>query len=220
MISHPALKKLSAALLTLTAAVSAAAEQKIGVFHLETVFKNYYKTKIAEAYIDAQDREYQQYIDSEFADLQKLESEYAIARDASMNMAIDVIEREKKRQEAESLARNIAARRGQLKEESLQKLSRLEQLAAARRQEIFDDISAVACKKAALEGFTILLDSSARGSGSEPACVVIYAASGIDLTQPILEELNRNNQPPAVIQTAVQPAAGVPNETTTESANE
>ena len=77
MISHPVLKKLSAALLT-AAAVSAAAEQKIGVFNLETVFKNYYKTKIAEAYIDAQGREYQQYIDNEFADLQKQESEYAV----------------------------------------------------------------------------------------------------------------------------------------------
>ncbi len=215
MIFHPVLKKLSAALLT-AAAVSAAAEQKIGVFNLETVFKNYYKTKIAEAYIDAQGREYQQYIDNEFADLQKQESEYAVLRDAAMNVAFDSIEREKKRQEAEHLARNLAVRRRQLEEESLQKSTQLQQLAESRRREIFDDISAVARKRAALEGFTILLDSSARGSGSELVSVVIYAAAGIDLTQPILEELNRNNQPPAVIQTS----AGGSKAPTTESANE
>lgn len=220
MFSHPVLKKLSAALLAAAAAATAAAEQKIGVFDMATVFQNYYKTKIAEAYIDAQHREYQQYFDGELAEIQKQESEYAILRDASMNVAFDAIEREKKRQEAESLARNNAARRRQLEEEFIQKSNQLQKLADARRQEIFDDIVAVARKRAALEGFTLLLDSSARGSGSEMVSMVIYAAAGIDLTQPVLEELNRNNQPPAVIQTAAQSAAGTPKASTTESTNE
>ena len=49
-------------------------------------------------------------------------------------------------------------------------------------------------------GFTLLLDSSARGSGSEFVPVVIYAVPRIDITQDILDDLNRGNQPP-VLQT-------------------
>ena len=186
---------LSAGILPLSAA-----EQKIGVFNLETVFKGYYKTQIAEAYITTLTQEYQAALDEGAKELQLMESEYAILRDAALNTALDVVERENKRQEAETMSRRISARRVQLENEGIEKSRQLQELAFSRRQEIFNDINEAARKQAELMGFTLLLDSSARGSGSEFVPVVIYAVPRIDITQDILDDLNRGNQPP-VLQT-------------------
>jgi Skp family chaperone for outer membrane proteins len=174
----------------------AAAEQKIGVFNLETVFKGYYKTKIAEAYITAQGEEFQKELEEGIKALQILEAEYNTLRDAASNIALDAVEREAKRQEAESMARQIGVRRTQLDNESMEKTRQLQEMANTRRREIFSDITAAARERAELEGFTLLLDSSSRTPVSDTVATVVYAAASIDITDAILDELNRGYQPP------------------------
>jgi len=214
---HPAL--LALALFLAGAFTLRAAETRIAVFSLEEVFKNYYKTKIAESYITAQGREYQQQLLSMKSELSKAEEEFRVLRDKSQNIAFDDVEREKNRQAAERLARDIQRKRSDIDTYSVEKNRLLEELAVSRRTAIFKDITEVVRKRAALEGYTIVLDSSARNAATDTP-VLVYSEGATDITLPVLEELNRGNQlaaPPTLAEKPVPAAADADGEETTEA---
>ncbi len=184
-----------------------AAELRIAVVNLEEVARKYYKTTIAEGFISLQEREFQQHVARLNEELAKLDEEYKVLRDASQNVALDAIERESKRQEAEKKSRELMFKRSDIENYGNDRVRQLRELITTRRAEIFKDISEEVRRVATLEGYTLVLDSSGRGSAEELPMLLYFNAS-LDITERIIAELNRGNQlsaPPAKEPAATQP---------------
>ncbi len=182
-----------------------AADTKVAVFNLEQVFKEYYKTPIYEAFINDQRLEYQKYLNSLSAEAAKMEDEFKVLRDSSQNIALDVVERENKRQAAERKSREIQAKRNEMETYGADKAREFQDLTRKRRDDIMADITAMVAKRAAVEGYQLVLDVSGRGANTDMPSVVYFSPS-LDITQSLIDELNRGNQLPAQAAKPPKPA--------------
>ena len=94
------MKRMIGVVLLLTAAVVLQAAppkgERIAVVNMETVFRQYYKSRIAADTLRQQSEVYRNYIMAEQDKLRELEKEMNIARDASQNLALSAAERETK----------------------------------------------------------------------------------------------------------------------------
>lgn len=185
--------KIAVAAIMLTAGIfvgnAAASAQKIATVDLEKVFRNYYRTKIIDQNFSEQGKVYRNYIARQAEILKKDEELYRQKRDSALNVALSPEERQKRQQEAAALERSLKVRRAELERYAADRAKVMKDTAARERKKVIDEIRAEIRRRAALEGYTLVLDASGKSLNDVP--FVLYSTDSIDITDKVLAELNR-----------------------------
>ncbi len=181
---------LCVALFSLFCAVHAA-ETKIAVIDMDQIFQSYYKTKIADSTLKQQAEIYKAWVKKLNESLTKLEEEFKVVRDASQNIALSASERETKRFEAQKKYREVREKQVEIEQYTAEKTQQYKQLETQKRDAILEEIAKEVKRRATLEGYVLVIDKSGKTLNGIPA--LIYFSPSIDITDPVLTELNRGN---------------------------
>ena len=172
-----------------------AAPLKIATVDLTKLFKEYYRTKIIEQDFNEQSKVYRNYIARQAESLRKSEAEYRQKLDASLNVAMAPAEREKRRSEVQSLENELKRRRAELEQYAANKARALQKSAEEQRLKVIEEIRAEIRRRAAIDGYTLVLDKSAKSTSD--AAIVLYSVDSLDITERVLTELNRGAEKPS-----------------------
>lgn len=183
-------KSIFSLLLMLVTVSALQAEILTGVVDLERIFREYYKSKIAEELIRRQAAVYRNYIKKLEAEHTALVAEARRARAESQNLALAVAERQKAEEKALSSAKAVAAKKAEAETYARERAADMRQLQSRKRAEILKDIRDQIKRSAALLGYGFVLDRSGR-TASDPGAVLLYPSQR-DFTQHVINELNRN----------------------------
>jgi outer membrane protein len=181
---------LCVALFSLFCAVHAA-ETKIAVIDMDQIFQSYYKTKIADSTLKQQAEIYKAWVKKLNESLTKLEEEFKVVRDASQNIALSASERETKRFEAQKKYREVREKQVEIEQYTAEKTQQYKQLETQKRDAILEEIAKEVKRRATLEGYVLVIDKSGKTLNGIPS--LIYFSPSIDITDPVLTELNRGN---------------------------
>ena len=186
------MKRILAALvlaLALTAAGARAAELKIAVIDMQKTFKEYEKTKTIEIKLNQQMEVFKEYSGQLNQQYQNLRKQYESARDDSQNIAYSSAERENKRQKAQQLYESLKLKEQEMTSYTESRKTQIRDMYTKLRDEVVDEIRKAVHNKAVLEGYTIVLDQS--GGSMDDIGFVIYFQPGLDITDAIIQDLNR-----------------------------
>lgn len=167
----------------------AASESKIAVVDLEKVFREYYKSKIAEDMIRRQTGIYQNYLDRLVKELKDAQTKAANAKADALNIGLSAKERAKAEKEATEAIRLVTEKRAEIELYRSGRAKDIQKLEDEKRKEIMDDIKAELKKRAASGGYTYVLDSSGKTTNNQSA-VLIYPERH-DITKEVINSLNR-----------------------------
>lgn len=176
------------AALFLAATVAYGAE-RIAVVDLEKVFREYYKSRIAEDTIRSQGETYRGYLVQLNDRREKLRAEARIAIQNSQNVALSPEEMQKARQTAAKLQTTLKELDSEIEIYQENMIKSIRELERSKRAEIVADIEKCVRKRAAAEGYLYVFDSSGRTMNEQPALLVF--PKSCDLTDVVIEELNR-----------------------------
>ena len=188
-----------AAACSLLAATAFGTERRIAVVDLERVFREYYKSRIAEETIRTQGETYRSYLLQLNDRREKLRVELRIAIQNAQNIALTPDEMRKARQLAAKLEAELKALDTEIELYQANMIKSIRELEQRKRAEIVADIRRCVRKRAAAEGYLYVFDSSGRTMNEQPALLVFPEAC--DLTRVVIEDLNR---------TAVRPRPAPP----------
>ena len=174
---------------------SAGSSAKIAVVDLEKVFREYYKSRIAEDLIKQQAAAYRKYIMQLQEELQQLSEAVKTARRNALNIALSQEEKNKADAEAAAKAKAFRAKEAELKLFAEERSADMRKLENSKRAEIMSDIRAELKKRAAAGGFDFVFDSSGRSMNDQPALLVYPERN--DITNAVIRELNRTRTAPA-----------------------
>ena len=186
------MKRILAALvlaLTLTTAGARAAELKIAVIDMQKTFREYEKTKTIEIKLNQQMEVFKEYSTQLNQQYQNLRKQYESARDDSQNIALSAAERENRRQKAQQLYESLKLKEQEMTSYSESRKTQIRDMYTKLRGEVVDEIRKAVHNKAVLEGYTIVLDQS--GESLNDVGFVIYVRPGLDITDAIIQDLNR-----------------------------
>jgi Skp family chaperone for outer membrane proteins len=186
------MKRILAALvlaLTLTTAGARAAELKIAVIDMQKAFEEYEKTKTIEIKLNQQMEVFKEYSNQLNQQYQNLRKQYESARDDSQNIAYSSAERENKRQKAQQLYESLKLKEQEMTSYTESRKTQIRDMYTKLRGEVVDEIRKAVHNKAVLEGYTIVLDQS--GESLNDVGFVIYVQPGLDITDAIIQDLNR-----------------------------
>lgn len=173
----------------------AGAEFRIATVDLEKIFNSYYKTKLIDNEFQEQSNVYRNYIARQAEVLRKDELEYRKLIDSSADLALAAAERQKRQQEAARLEEQLRARRAELEQYAAERAKALQESAAKERQKVIAEIRDEVRRRAAIGGYQLVLDSSGRSFND--TSIVLYSVPAIDLTEQVINELNRGAAKPA-----------------------
>ena len=178
-------------LFALVSVVSAGAEtQRFAVVNLEKVFREYYKSRIAEDAIKQQAEVYRNYLVKQNSQLIQLKRESEQLQKDAQNPALAEAERTKLGAEAVVKAREVAAREAELQLYAAECTRIMREMEQKKREEIMADIYKEIDRRAAAEGFNFIFDSSGKTLNEQP--MVLRFPASCDLTEVVIRELNRS----------------------------
>ena len=180
--------------LLLALAGNAAETQRIAVVDLGRVFQQYYKSRIAEESLQQQMEIFRAYLLKLESQIRGIEKEYRVAADAAGNIAISESERRKYEATARERAEELKTRRSEFEAYAADRQRQLAELEQRKRREILTEITAEVKRRATLDGYNLVLDSSDRAGNELPA--VIWSSPAFDLTERVIQELNRGSRKP------------------------
>ncbi len=172
-----------------------AAPAKIATVDLAKLFKEYYRTKIIEQDFNEQSKVYRNYITRQAEILRKNEVEYRKKLDSSLNVALAPAEREKRKAEVQAMEQELKRSRAELEQYAAGRAQALQKSAEEQRIKVIAEIQAEIRRRATIEGYTVVLDSSAKSLNNAP--LILYSANSLDITEKVLTELNRGAKQPA-----------------------
>lgn len=191
-----------AALLSL--ALTAQAEQKIGLVDLEKVFEKYYKTIQSNIALkqeaDGMQAEHVKMLDAE----KKHEEDWRKMIDRANDQAISADERAKANKDAESKYVDLQSEKQSIDEFDHMAVSRIQEKRRQKRDDIVKEIQGVLNADARQAGYSMVLDISGQSINMAP--VVIYNNGQNDMTDSLIKELN-STAPPGALDTNAPPAA-------------
>ena len=170
-------------------AVTLCAQQKIAVVDMQKVFSGYDKTKTLELQMNEQVKVYQEYAAKLLQEYRAIESECKRLRDDSMNLTLSEAERESRKRSFLSKTEELKRKEQEINEYNRSRQKLLKEQFDKKRAEVIAEIRQVVSNKCMLEGWTMALDKSGVTLNDLP--IVIYNVSSIDITQAVLDDLNR-----------------------------
>ena len=170
-------------------AVTLCAQLKIAVVDMQKVFSGYDKTKALELQMNEQVKIYQEYAAKLLQEYRAIESECKRLRDDSMNLTLSEAERESRKRSFLSKTEELKRKEQEITEYNRSRQKLLKEQFDKKRAEVIAEIRQVVSNKCMLEGWTLALDKSGVTLNDLP--IVIYNVSTIDITQAVLDDLNR-----------------------------
>ncbi len=182
---------LLAALLigAVSSGVQAAEAQRFAVVHLERVFREYRRSRIAEDAIKQQAEIYRLYMVKQGGLLARLRKDAEESRAQAGNPVLTQEERIRLGGEAVVKAKEVAAKEAELQLYVSERARTMREIELKKREEIMVDIRREIDRRATAEGFDFVLDSSGRTMNEQPA--VLRFPASCDLTEAVIRELNR-----------------------------
>ena len=181
--------KLPAVFFAFVSALALGAAERIAVVDREKVFREYYKSRIAEENLRTQGETYRAYLLQLNDQRVKLADAVRKAKFDAQSYALSAEERAKAEKKAAELEAQLNEKTSEIKlyaESSGKSLRELEQ---KKRVEIMDDIRKCIRRRGAAEGYLYIFDSSGKTMNEQPAILVFPEAS--DITKVVIEDLNR-----------------------------
>lgn len=175
--------------LSCLAAVAATGTERIAVVDLDKIFREYYKSRIAEETIRTQGESYRSYLIQLGDRRKKLVEEARAAAFNAQNVALAPEEAAKARRAASQAEAALKTTEDEIAAYQENMVKSLRELEQRKRAEILDDIRNCVRRRAAAEGYLYVFDSSGRTLNEQPALLVFPEAC--DLTKVVIEELNR-----------------------------
>lgn len=173
----------------LLALFSYAGTSNIAVVDLEKVFREYYKSKIAEDQIRRQAGAYRSYLERLNTQLKEAQTNAANARADALNLGLSATERTKAEQRAAAAIRAVSEKRAEIELYSSGRAKDMQKLEADKRGEIMSDIRAELRRRAAAGGYDFVFDVSGKTTNNQPA-ILLYPEKH-DLTREVINSLNR-----------------------------
>ena len=183
------MKKFFMVFLFLLCAVLYAAESKIAVVDLEKVFREYYKSKIAEDTIRRQAGIYRDYMNKLANELKAAQETAENARADALNIGLSSAERAKAEKRASEAMRLVSEKRVAIELYRSGRTKDMQKLEADKREEIMNDIKAELRKRAASGGYSYVFDCSGKTTNGQGA-LLIYPESH-NITAEVISNLNR-----------------------------
>jgi len=198
---RPSCRRLLAGIAFLLAATTVAAAEhtapyrRIGVVDLGRIFKEYYKSRIAEETIRRQGETYRQYLEQLKEQLQKLSAEERVARLNSQNIALAPEEQQKAVAAERDAINRVREKRAEIDLYMQSRSDAIRDLEKRKRTEIMNDIFAEIRRRALAEGYDFVFDRSGHTTNDQPA--LLLAPPDADFTDAVIRELNRTAAAPA-----------------------
>ena len=171
-------------------ATTSHAQVKIGTVDMNKIFSAYYKTKDAEARINEARNEAKGELDERMDtykknldDINKLNDDIQKPALSTEAKAMKSKDRDDKIQETKNLEREINEFR-QTREKQLQ------EQAVRMRNGIVDEITKLVLDKVKVENYDLVMDRSGLSLNGVP--ILIYAKDGLDFSDEIIVQLNKN----------------------------
>lgn len=180
-------------LAVLFCAATAAAQQKIAVIDMQKVFTGYSKTRAIEQNLNEQMEIYREYSVKLMNEYKTLREEYEKLRTEAENVTLSEAERENRKLRAIGKAEEIKRKEAEINEYKESRQKQLKESFDSQRREVLREIKKVVQNKAILENLSLVLDKSGVTLNDLP--LVLYNSPAIDLTQSVLDELNRAYKP-------------------------
>lgn len=165
------------------------AAAKIAVVDLEKIFREFYKSRIAEDAIKQQASAYRKYADRLNVELQELVRVAQSARSTALNIALSPAEKQKAEQIAEEKNKAARAKEAEIKLFIQERTRDMRRLEMVKRAEILKEIRAEIRKRAAAEGYDFVFDCSGRTMNDQPT--VLHYPEKNNITNSVIRELNR-----------------------------
>ncbi len=188
------MKRLAFLLLFAALSVTAADNGRIAAVDLERVFREYYKSRIAEDSIKQQAEVYRNYLLQLNEQLTALREEARVARLNSQNIALADADRRKSMQAAETKAREVRQKEAEIDLYASEGSESMRKVETEKRKEIMTEIMAEARRRMTAEGYAFLFDTSGKTMNEQPTLLVF--PPGCDLTESMIRELNRGKTKP------------------------
>ena len=179
---------LSALPVLLLCANLCAGSSKIAVVDLEKVFKEYYKSRIAEDMIRRQAEMYRSHLNNLANELKTAQEKASNARADALNIGLSSNERAKAEQTAAEAMKKVAEKRAEIELYRSGRARDIRKLEAGQRAAIMADIRNELKKRAASGGYSYVFDSSGKTVNDQPA-LLIYPESH-DITREVISNLN------------------------------
>ena len=170
-------------------AVSDCAAAKIAVVDLEKVFREFYKSRIAEDAIKQQAAAYRKYVERLSSELNQLKRDVQTARANALNIALSPAEKQKSGQLVEEKLKALRAKEAEIKLFVQERSRDMRRMETVKRAEILKEIRAEVRKRALAEGYDFVLDSSGRTMNDQPT--VLYYPERNNITDSVIRTLNR-----------------------------
>ncbi len=196
------MKKFLCVLLSLCAAVTVtAAELRIAVIDLDRVFREYYKSRIAEEFLTRQAEAARLYMTQLNTRLEAQRSEARRLETNALNPALSEADRRSAAEAAATARAQVRATENEISLYTNERMRELRRLEEERRREIIEDIQREVRRRAAAENYTFVFDCSGKSANDLPVVLVYPQAN--DISDAVIRELNR-----AAIQMQNQPTSG------------
>ncbi|MDD4818203.1 MAG: OmpH family outer membrane protein [Victivallaceae bacterium] len=183
---------IAAALICLSVGAAAAEPFRAAVIDMEKVFNNYYKTKIIQSQLEEQQNVYRTHLTALNKNLQTLQEEYRTLLDAAQNITLKETDRQLKSEAAAKKLAEMNALKTEMENYFTEKTRSFQQLEESRRNEVTGEILAEVQRRATVENYDLVFDYS--GKTTTNLGSVVFFKSNLDITEKVLEELNRGNR--------------------------
>ena len=171
-------------------AITSRGADNIAVVNLEKIFREYYKSSIAEQFIRQRTEAVRTYLTQMQTQLNALRGEARTLGTNAINPALNDADRLKARDAAAEAVRKVKAKEAEI-ELYIQESSRdIRAIETQKRNEIMTDINAAVKRRATMYGISFVFDCSGKSINNQPT--LLYYPSSKDLTGFIIQDLNRN----------------------------
>lgn len=168
---------------------SVQAADEIAYVDLQEVFKQFYKTQLAQDQIRQQADDIKLEREEIEVEVNKMKDEIEILRTDSRDETFTEAERENKRDLLEEKLVELQKKETDMAEFEKLRMEQMEQQNTRMTKKLFDEIHEVIIQHAKAAGYSAVVDRSAQSRiGSE---VVLYTSPKVDITADVLEILNK-----------------------------
>ncbi len=169
------------------------AAPKIITVNIEKLFNSYYKTPQVEEIIQKQAQIYQEYLNKKIEEIKALDKKFRVELDKSQNVTLSSADRTNAAKNAEKISSEIRVIRTEMESYSNEKRKEMANLTLKKRNELMQEIIEAVRNTAKGLAADFVFDVSGKSTHQIPS--VIYANPSSDITDQVLQILNKGNMP-------------------------
>jgi outer membrane protein len=176
----------------------ASAQTKVATVDMKKLFNGYYKTKLAQTSLESRKTDLRKEIKDMADGLEKSQADYKLILERASDPAISNDERDKRKQTAADMVKEINKKRGDIEQFQRQAEAQLADQSQRMSGNLVNEIQKVVAEKSKTAGYAVVLNSASVET-------VVFASNDNDLTAAVLAQLNAG----APIDVTA-PATGIP----------